>query len=249
MINLPSLETNITYYCQNTCIGCNHMIPAIKKPYHVDIEVIRRDIEAVKQICHTQEFSVVGGEPTLHPQVAEIIQMVKESGISDTVITYTNGQSMDHLPDEYYKWLDRLIVDPYKIDEMRKQFIADKCNEFNLPLEWHTTTFRSQFLRDRRDQSYADRLYRTCWYRFNRSAIDEGYFHRCCSSQFITQFILGKDRTADAIAIDGLTEEKLNEYLNPADTPEVCYFCCGNSGVAMEWRECAREDWLKESAR
>lgn len=249
MIYLPSLETNITYYCQNTCIGCNHMIPAFKKPYHVDIEVIRKDIEAMKQICHTKEFSVVGGEPTLHPKVVEIIKMVKESGISDEVITYTNGQALNHLSDDYYRFLDRLIVDPYKIDDKQKQYITDKCKEYDLPLEWHTTTFRSQFLKDKRDDSYAYSLFSTCWFRYNRSAIDEGYFYRCCSDQFISKFLLNKDKTVDGIAIEGLTEETLQEYLNPINTPEICAYCCGNSGEPMEWKETSRENWLKESAR
>jgi len=223
------------------------MIPLVEKPYHVDISVIERDIEAMKKICHSKEFSVVGGEPTLHPQVTEIIQMVKQSGISDIVLTYTNGQAVNHLPDAFYENLDRLIVDPYKIDDVRKQYITDKCAEFNLPLEWHTTTFGKQFLKDKRDKGSANGIFNGCWFRFNRSVIDEGYFYRCCSSPFIPRYLLGQDRTADAIPIDGLTEEKLITYLNPPEAPEICSVCNGNSGELIGWRETTRAKWLQES--
>jgi GTP 3',8-cyclase len=247
MIYLPSLETNITYYCQNKCVSCNHMIPLIDKPYHVDPGVIERDIYAVKEICRSDEFSIIGGEPTLHPEIVEIIRMIKRSEIAKTVLTYTNGQAMKHLPDAFYQEIDILFVDPYKIGEEEKKYISNKCAEFDLPLHWHSTNFRQQFFRNKHSKEHADGLFNSCWYRFNRSVIDEGYFYRCCTSPFIPKYLLGQAKEADAIQIKGLTEEKLRAYLNPAQAPEICYVCAGHMGDLVGWRETTRDKWLDES--
>lgn len=248
MILLPSLEANITYYCQNKCASCNHMIPLVEKPYHVDLDVIERDINAMKKIAHCVEFSVVGGEPTLHPQVAEIIKMVQMSGIANTVLTYTNGQAMKHLPDDYYKYLDLIRVDPYKLTQEQRDYITDRCGQFGLPIEWHSTDFRRQFYRNKHSKEQADQLFKYCWFRYNRAVIDEGYFYRCCTSPFIPLYLLGQERTADAIPIEGLTEQKIVEYLNPPETPEICYVCGGNCGEPVGWHEVSgRDEWLNDS--
>jgi organic radical activating enzyme len=247
MINFPSLETNVTYFCQNKCVACSHMIPIIDKPYHLDPAILERDLNVMKQFSHASEFSIIGGEPTLHPQIMDIIRIVQRSGIANTVLTYTNGQAMRHLPDDFYRELDRLVVDPYKIDAEECQFITDKCATFGLPLEWHETNFNRQIYRNKHAPELANDLYQHCWYRFNRAVVDEGYFYRCCAGPFIPKYVLGQAKEADGLSLEGITEQKVREYMDQKETPEMCYVCSSNRGVKIGWRETTRERWLEES--
>lgn len=247
MIFFPQLETNITTYCQNRCVSCNHIIPLVEKPQHLDPSVIERDLTAMAKICHARDYSLVGGEPTSHPQIMDIISIVKRSGIATSLVMYTNGQSLRHLPDAFYQELDRLIVTPYKLHQEDVIYISEKCATYGLPLEWHSTNFTRSFYKQRHNIEYATALYRSCWFRFNRNVIDNGHFYRCCTSPFIPFYLLGQTHEADGLPIDGITEERLNAYINQAETPEICYVCGSNNSQAIGWRETTREKWLEES--
>jgi GTP 3',8-cyclase len=244
MINFPQLETNITEYCQNRCVGCNHIIPLVDKPAHLDPAVIERDLVTASKIMHSWDYSLVGGEPTMHPAIVDIIKIVKASEIADRVVMYSNGQSVRHLPDDFWRELGQLIITPYKLNDDDRAYITAKCAQFALPLEWHWVGFTRQF---RRNPSPAESLFQSCWFRYNRSVIDNGYFYRCCTSPFIPFYLLGQAKEADGLALEGITEQKLRDYLKPAQPPEICQYCTGNTGPQIGWRETTRDKWLEES--
>jgi GTP 3',8-cyclase len=247
MVIFPQLETNVTTYCQNKCVSCNHIIPLVEKPAHLDPALIERDLSAFSKIAHADVYCMIGGEPTLHPGIVDIMRIIKRSGIANELVTYTNGQSMRHLPDAFYQELDRLFATPYKVSDEDREYITRKCAEFGLPLEWHSTNFTRSFYRAKHSPDRAAELFRQCWFRYNRSVIDDGYFYRCCTSPFMPFYLMGQAKTADGMALDGITEQGLRDYLNPKDTPEICYQCGSNCGPSIGWHETTRDRWMEES--
>ncbi len=245
MIYFPHLETNITNYCQNRCVSCNHLTPIATKRAHLDPAIIERDLAMASPLMHGGDFTLVGGEPTLHPQIMDIIRIVKASGIADGMVVYTNGQSMRHLTDDFYKEIDLLIVTPYKLGGEDRAFITGKCEKYGTALQWHTTEFTQSFHKTRHSDEEAAEIYRTCWFRHNRRVIEDGYFYRCCLSPFIPTLTGGKH---DGLPLEGMTDARLLDYLNEP-VPDICYICGSNIGVPIGWRECSREDWLKESVK
>jgi cyclic pyranopterin phosphate synthase len=245
MVTFPHLETNITTYCQNKCVSCNHIIPLVTEPAHLSPEIIERDLTAARQFMHACDYTLVGGEPTLHPEIMDIIGIVKRSGIADGMVVYTNGQAMRHLSDAFYREVNQLIVTPYKLSDDDRAYIMAKCTEFGTQLEWHWVGFTRTFYRHAQPKASADNTYGSCWFRWNRKTVDNGYFYRCCISPFIPT-LLGKTPSADGLALDGMTDETLKAYLNQ-ETPEVCYYCTSNVGPQIGWRETTREKWLEES--
>ena len=247
MVIFPQLETNITTYCQNKCVSCNHMMPLVEYPAHVAPEIIERDLAILSPFVHSDAYAILGGEPTMHPAIMDIIRIVKRSGITDKVLCATNGQSMRHLPNAFYRELDHLAVTPYKIDAEEKAYISDKCREFNLSLEWHFVGFTRSFYRNKHNPEYAAQKYKNCWFLHNRSVIDNGYLYRCCTSPFIPFFLLGKTKEADGLCLDGITEQKIIDYMGQPETPEICYVCGSNNDPQIGWRETTREKWLEDS--
>lgn len=245
MITFPHLETNITTYCQNKCVGCNHLTPITAKREHMNPAIIERDLAMASPFMHAGDYTLVGGEPTLHPQIMDIISIVKLSGIADGMVIYTNGQSMRHLPDRFYEAIDQLIVTPYKLSDDDKHFITSKCLAFGTSLQWHTTEFTQAFYRKPHTAEETEEIYQKCWFRRNRRVIENGYFFRCCLSPFIPTLIQGK---CDGIPLEGMTEQKLNDYLiEPA--PEICRICGSNCGPCIGWSETTRAKWVQESVR
>lgn len=246
MITFPHGETNVTLACQNRCVSCNHFIPA-QKPWFCDPAVVERDLNAAAKMMHFDVYNLVGGEPMLHPAVVDLMRIVKASGITNRMEITSNGQAARKMPDEFWSELDDLIVTPYKLNEDDKAFIADKCQRFGVYLQWHPVIFTWAAYKRENEPQRAHELYRHCWYNVNRHVIDEGYFYRCCTAPFIPSVLMGLPKETDGIALEGLTEDGLREYMNQVETPKSCYRCASNCGAQIPWRETSRENWLDES--
>lgn len=78
----------VTNACNLECSNCTQMVGHYKKPYFMDTETVRRAILSLVTPYTTisQEFpegfpgviGIFGGEPTVHPQFAEICKLVQE---------------------------------------------------------------------------------------------------------------------------------------------------------------------------
>jgi len=246
MITRPHGETNITLACQNKCVACNHFIP-VQRTWFIEPEDLKRDLEIAAKIVHFERYNLVGGEPMLHPRLMELLHILKDSGIADTIEITSNGQAIESMPDEFFQILDELILTPYKMTSEQIQYTKDKCAEFGLALQWHPVIFTEVAYARKASQIDAFHRYKACWYNVNRHVIDGGYFYRCCTAPFIPVLMLGLEKEHDGIPLDGLTEEQLDEYLNQSITPEACYVCASNCGRQLPWREVSRENWFKES--
>jgi hypothetical protein len=246
MVTFPHGETNVTLACQNKCVSCNHFIP-IQDPWFIDPTDFARDLSMAAQVMHFQVFNLVGGEPTLHPRLMDLIRIVRESGISDSIEITTNGQAYRRWPDEMYQEIDELIVTPYKLNKSELDLIADKCFLFGTRFQTHPVIFTWAAYRDPHSPERAAALYKSCWYAANRNVIDEGYFHRCCIGRFIPSLLQGRDKNADALPLEGLTEDRLLAFMRQAETPEMCNVCASNCGAQITWREIGRENWREVS--
>lgn len=236
MVIFPHGETNVTLACQNNCVSCNHFIP-LQDPWFIQPEDLKWDLDMAANLMHYDVYNLVGGEPTLHPQIVELLQIVKGSGIADRAEITSNGQSCRKWSDDFYRAVDDLIVTPYKLDGFEKSLITEKCAQFGVRLEWHPVIFTWAAFKEAHDEKEARRLYRGCWYNINRHVIDGGYFYRCCTAPFIPSLLLGMAKEADGIALEGLTEERLREYCKQEETPAACSVCASNAGGRIEWRE------------
>jgi cyclic pyranopterin phosphate synthase len=235
MITLPHGETNVTLACQNRCVSCNHFIP-LQDPWFADPDVVKRDLEAAAKIMHFQVYNLVGGEPTLHPQIVEIARIVRQSGITDRIEITSNGQSCRRWPDALYQSIDDLIITPYKIGAYEIALIIDKCAEHGVSLQWHPVIFTYAAYQQPNSERGAV-LYQSCWYKRNRNVIDVGYFHRCCIGRFLPELLQGQARNAEAIPLEGLTEAALLAFINQPETPEMCNVCGANCAPRVSWAE------------
>lgn len=248
MLNLPHGESNITLACQNRCVSCNHFVP-LQKPWFVEPADVARDLAMATKVMHFGIYNTVGGEPTLHPRIVDILRIIRESGITNRVEITTNGQHSERWPEELYASIDDLIVTPYKLTAEERQRITEGCKRHKVRLEWHQCAiFTYAGYKQPRPEGVTWDMYRNCWYAANRNVIDGGYFYRCCIGRFIPEVLLGLPREDDAIALDGLTEAGLRAFLNQPRIPKGCYVCGSNCAPSLPWHEQPdRERWLDES--
>lgn len=249
MINFLHGESNICFVCQNSCVSCNHFAPIRESWYALPAD-IDCDLNLAARVMHFKQYALIGGEPTLHPKLLEIIDIIRRSGITDRIQLATNGQNSERWSDELYAAIDDLQCAPYKLSEAEQFYLMEKCSKFDVLLQWQPSTiFNYAAYKQPHSTERATELYQVCWYREFRQVIDSGYFYRCCVGRHIPEVLLGLPREDDAIALEGLTEEKLLAYLAQTETPRACYVCGAcNQAPEFAWHEQPdRAKWLEES--
>lgn len=71
-VNVP-----ITDCCTLRCKNCSALIPYIKKPRHLELQNIIKDIDQLFSMTDTiHEFHLLGGEPMLYPYLSELIEYI-----------------------------------------------------------------------------------------------------------------------------------------------------------------------------
>jgi hypothetical protein len=89
---VDTLIVNITNKCSLRCEQCSVLIPFIENPCNFDKEETITDTFAtINAIGHFRELSLFGGEPLLHPALAEFINIFSESNSFDVLSVITNG--------------------------------------------------------------------------------------------------------------------------------------------------------------
>ncbi len=248
MVTFPHCETNITLACQNRCVSCNHFIP-VQDPWFVKPADFERDMNMAAKVMHFQAYNPLGGEPTLHPQLMDLLDILIGSGITNEIEMTSNGQGYKRLPDAFFQKVDCLEITPYKLTEEDRAYITRKCEDNGTHLKWHNLVFTYAAQKENHSQEYLRAIWDRCWYRRFRVVIDDGYFHRCCIGRFTPSLLMGVDKNHDAIALDGLTESALMDYMTTTEIPVGCFRCNANNyGAVFPWREQPdRAEWWKES--
>ena len=110
------VQIEITTYCNLKCRGCYHNINDYPgKNKHMPVEDFKTYID---QIPRADDLKIYGvGEPTLHPDIVEIVEYAKKSGRFNSIVISTNCLACEpSLFEELFKkGLTRIII---SIDSM-----------------------------------------------------------------------------------------------------------------------------------
>ncbi len=82
---IPHALLDVLRGCNLSCRACYNTEP----PQVKSLEQVQDEFEILRQQRRLDSVSIVGGEPTLHPRLLEIVRLVKAAGVS--VELFTNG--------------------------------------------------------------------------------------------------------------------------------------------------------------
>ena len=124
------LESN--YNCNRQCIHCYNRFRDIVKP----LDQIKAEIDLTMTKRNLETISILGGEPTLHPHLPEIVRYIKSRNLvcqiltNGVVLLKGGGEALlDQLVDA---GLDRVVLhvddgqglDDHEVEEMRRSLFA-----------------------------------------------------------------------------------------------------------------------------
>lgn len=101
---LVNVDYHIIDKCNLKCAHCNHfcsLVPSTNKPK--SIEQIKADLWLLSKFKNDLgTLALLGGEPTLHPELSKICRIAREIFPNNTISITTNGTTADIA----YKWKD-----------------------------------------------------------------------------------------------------------------------------------------------
>ena len=94
VINPEGLEVNATLHCNMRCTSCSHLAPLFRRA-NVDPVALHDSLAVLAGHYHASYAKILGGEPLLHPDLLGVIEAVRASKVSDSVLVCTNGTLLD----------------------------------------------------------------------------------------------------------------------------------------------------------
>lgn len=263
MISIPHLETDVTQACQLSCVACNHAVPLWRKhgPWTNTPEQVSKDLTALSKVAHAGAWAALGGEPLLNKRLDEIVLAARESGIANQYGVWTNGVAFAALKAQgrlgFLDHVEALVLSRYP-GKLTDEAVADMrqtCAEHGATLiyrdEINEPNFMTWLEKEPTDGPTTKKKYAECSFRRGHNyAASYGYFFACCCGPHLPMHVMGRPYGSDGIALDGITEEALGNYLNDPEPFGACSICAGrNTAVKIPWRE-ERDPviWLAKSA-
>jgi GTP 3',8-cyclase len=249
VITIPHLETDITQACQMSCVACNHSVPLWRTrkggPWSADPVIVQRDLTHLAKFMHTPVWGALGGEPTLHPKLVDILKIARDSGIADQLEVWTNGLTLSKMSKEFWKSFDILVISIYP-DKMSEAYLSsmrqvcvDNGVVWSPRDERLNPNFKTMLESVPTSPVATKQKYDGCFFRhFSRSA-SYGFFFTCCCGPHIPMLIQDQPFGTDGIRIEDIpNEEVLHAYLTKTDPLGACTVCAGrDTAVSIPWSE------------
>lgn len=252
MLLLPHLETNVTAACQNRCIACNHFVPLQVAQFKASMilpQTMARDLVIFRQFVHVRAYGLLGGEPTMHPDIIELIKIAVSSQIGDVVELWTNGQTLHRMPEEFWRALHRqhivMSVYPGKMDDAAIDHVARLCADSEVELivkdERRYPNFTQLLESADTKPAVTQEKYEKCWFKTYSRVLDNGFFYRCCTSPYIPKLLQSREEGSDGLRVnEDLTEQKIADFLGQRTFMQSCTICAGRntpSARPIPWSE------------
>lgn len=208
MIHREYLEYYLTYHCNLKCANCSVGSPYIDPTFHWDFDSFKNDVDNLSKYMRIKTLRLLGGEPTLHPDIADYMRYATESDlVTGGVAVATNGISLKQMSPEFwkyckmchiseyentninyekmYKWLDDNNKPYTKVHEiLRNSEFRDRCLEKH-DEEWMDSvtqdlgTFRDLVVREELNQDQAQEVYSACNAKDVCHAFQNGKYYNC----------------------------------------------------------------------
>jgi MoaA/NifB/PqqE/SkfB family radical SAM enzyme len=112
------LEVHLTDHCNLNCKGCAHF-SSISEPNFTDVAQFDADFKRLAELIDFERIHLLGGEPLLHPDVAEFVRIARRYFPNTELALVTNGTLVVRMKEPFWTALREtgceLLVDDYPV--------------------------------------------------------------------------------------------------------------------------------------
>lgn len=255
-----SLEVHMVDHCNLNCKGCSHFCPIVKDRTHfADIKEIARDIIRLNAIgCIPKLFKILGGEPLLHPQITESLEIFRGLLPHSKIVLWTNGLLLPTIPDIFFQRCEdfdiQIVVTPYgpvKNNEKIKE-VVDK-HWFIVYDFYFNGEFWASPLGSWDNPGNSTTNFETCRLKQGHCLIlEHGKIFQCPTAAFAyrlneyfgTNYEVSEN---DYVDIYNVWDERWF-FINIYKPTPFCRYCTKECGQNFEWGVSRRDyhEWIKE---
>jgi hypothetical protein len=139
------IEFHVVHHCNLTCAGCSHFAPQAKRQFltHQEIE---RDVALAGERLEPEFVHIMGGEPLLHPQLADFLEDFRAGFPHATIKIVTNAVLHERMTGKLAEEIRRhriiVAVSVYPQSGVTKEKVSAWCEQETLEVEfWTQDTF------------------------------------------------------------------------------------------------------------
>ncbi len=249
----PYCEINVAHHCNLSCRGCSHLSPVWPKEFLHPAQ-LKSDLAKLAKVYRAERIRLLGGEPLLHPELVELIRVVRGSGVSRRIAVATNGVLLPRQPEKFWEEIDEVDVTLYpgkqlSVRELWKCRRLARRFEVKLRLSLAGNFRESYSETGTSDKALVRRIYDTCLiaHQWNCHNVENGYFFKCPQALLLPRALAGKlsSRTADGLALSDEPEfgKSLRDYLESHEPLESCRHCLGSVGKRFSHEQVPRGEF------
>ena len=248
-VHTESFEIHVAEHCNLKCRDCCNISPFNAKKF-MSLEEVAEICTFVNRHLQPDVFKVAGGEPTLHPQLDEILQTIKANCPGTVVRVISNGLLMHRMTDLFWQHIDQLTISHYVSAPVKPHLlnqIKRKARQYEVVLNIkYIDQFNEIFVDDAiTDTTRVQQIYNDCWMRHRCLIVRNNHFYKCTRASYMDEFLTTKGKPTiagnssytaeDGIAInDPDFNAKALAYLNSEQPLLSCEYCLGVSGNLRE---------------
>ena len=263
-VERPCLEYMIVHildHCNLRCKGCDHFA-CIADENFIDVKTIKKDLERMSFLFggdYITKIAVMGGEPLLHPELNEILAIVRKNFPYTNIRLTTNGILLLSRDEEFWKTCRennvQIVVTKYPLqldfDGMKK-----KAEEEMVEFKFFEDTDAGQIKRSFKktinlngDCNPAE-SFANCHISNYGNMLLDGKFYGCAFSVQSTRIFNKRFnqnlRLAEEDYLDIYKVNKKEEFFKYAARPKYfCRYCSGKSPV-FPWERSKQniDEWV-----
>jgi hypothetical protein len=254
-VRVEAFEVHVAEHCNLRCANCCNMSPFVERRF-LEVEEIEEICARMRTGLSAAVVKIMGGEPLLHPRIADVIRALRASGVGDRVRLFTNGLRLRAMSDDFWDALDEMTISNYDSAPVRAPLLdlaRQRSREHGFVLNIKDVHEFSQVLSPRfvADPS---RTFAQCWLRHRCLIVRRGRFYMCTRAAYAPDFLAAvehdpvpagieivRDDDGVEIAAPDLAE-RLLRYLNRDRPLGACHYCRGGDGPVLPHHQLTRGD-------
>ncbi len=257
-VAVEAFELHVVEHCNLRCAHCCNMSPFLDA-HVLPVEEIAQQCRTMASALAVDVFKIMGGEPLLHPRIAEVIVAIRESRISDVVRLFTNGLLLHRMSDEFWSALDQMTISNYSsapTPRRNLELAREKAKKHDFVLNVKDVVEFSEVLSPklRSDAAETRRTFENCWLRHRCLVVRNGVFYTCTRAAYAGEFVkrirvdappsdFFERLEGDGVSLAGPDlKGRMLAYLNREEPLESCRYCFGGDGPISSHEQLAAVD-------
>jgi len=184
-------EVQLADHCNLNCVGCSHFSP-VANEHFLDVDRYKKDCERFSELAkkYVVLIHLCGGEPLLHKNITEIIEITRSNFDKAIIKIITNGILLPKMGEDFWNVCKKnniiIAITAYPININTKK-ICELALQYGIVIENNQSPYTMKFRKDVYDdegiQNPKD-SFRKCE-RILCHQLYEGKFYMCQVSAYI----------------------------------------------------------------